>query len=74
MTRPRKTKSLFEGHIATKGKVEYQFKVFGGITIVFIEIKLPTGTQTERLNAVAQVMAECEVMVPVFELYAYMHY
>src|SRR2546421_4840960 len=32
------------GRIATKGRVEYQFKIFGGITVLFIEVKLQFGS------------------------------
>jgi hypothetical protein len=52
--------TLFEGRITTKGRVEYQFKSFGGITVVFIEVKLNIGNSTERLDCFAQVIAECD--------------
>ena len=43
--------TLLEGRITTNGRIEYQFKTFGGITVVFIiEIKLNLGTPTERIN------------------------
>ena len=52
--------TLLEGRITTKGRMEYQFKKFGGITVVFIEVKLNVGNSTERLNYFAQVIAECD--------------
>lgn len=48
------------GHNATRGRIEYQFKVFGGLTFVFIEVKLEVGSAEEHLNAVAQVIAESD--------------
>ena len=45
-----------------KGCIEYQFKTYGGITVVFIEVKLEIGNLTERLNFFAQVIAECDGM------------
>jgi hypothetical protein len=46
-----------------KGRIEYQFSTYGGITVVFIEAKLDIGSLTERLNCIAQVIAECDGMV-----------
>ena len=57
------TETILEGRIATKGPIEYQFQTYGGVTIVFIEVKLEIGGLTERLNCVAQVIAECDGMV-----------
>jgi hypothetical protein len=48
------------GHIATKGRIEYHFKVMGCITVLFIEVKLTIGSNSERLNAIAQVIAEVD--------------
>jgi len=31
------------GRITTKGRVEYQFRVFGGLTVVYIEIEIKLG-------------------------------
>ena len=50
--------------MTTKGRIEYQFKTYGGITVVFIEVKLNIGNETELLNCFAQVIAECDSMVP----------
>ena len=52
-----------EGRIATKGRIEYQFQTYGGVTILFIEVKLGIGGLAERLDCVAQVIAECDGMV-----------
>jgi hypothetical protein len=52
--------AILEGKIITKGRIEYQFKIYGGVTVVFIEVKLDTGSLTERLNCYAQVIAECD--------------
>ena len=54
--------SLLEGKIASKGRMEYQFKVFGGITVLFIEVKLNIGSLSERLDYIAQVIAEANSM------------
>ena len=51
---------MLEGKIATKGRIEYQFKTYGGVTVVFIEVKRDVGSLTERLNYYAQVIAECD--------------
>ena len=55
--------TILEGRITTKGRIEYQFQTYGGVTVVFIEVKLETGGFAERLNCVAQVIAECDGMV-----------
>jgi len=54
--------AILEGRITTKGRIEYQFKTYGGITVIFIEVKLDIGSLTERLNCYAQVIAECDGM------------
>ena len=51
---------MLEGRITTKGRVEYLFQIYGGITVIFIEVKLDIGNLTERLNCYAQVIAECD--------------
>lgn len=51
--------TLLEGRLTTKGRIEYQFKIYGVITVVFIEAKIDIGNLTERLNCFAQVIAEC---------------
>lgn len=49
-----------QGRMATRGRVEYQFKVCGALTILFIEVKLQIGSGEERLNAIGQVIAEAD--------------
>jgi hypothetical protein len=56
--------TTLEGRITTKGRIEYQFKTYGGITVVFLEAKLEIGSSTERSNSFAQVIAECDGMIP----------
>jgi len=55
--------TLLEGRMTTKGRIEYQFNACGGITVVFIEVKIEIGNTAERLNHFAQVIAECDGMV-----------
>ena len=55
-----KPEEILEGRITTKGRIEYLFKTYGGITVVFIEVKLNIGNLAERLNCYAQVIAECD--------------
>jgi hypothetical protein len=43
--------------MATKGRVEYHFVVFGGVSLL---VKFELGTGEERANAVGQVIAECD--------------
>ncbi|KAI9772380.1 MAG: hypothetical protein M1839_002459 [Geoglossum umbratile] len=52
--------SMLEGKIASKGRIEYQFKTFGGVTVLFIEVKLSIGSLRERLDCIAQVIAEAD--------------
>ncbi|KAN0082202.1 hypothetical protein V8E54_003500 [Elaphomyces granulatus] len=52
--------TILEGRLTTKGRIEYQFQTYGAINVVFIEVKLEIGGQSERLNFVAQVIAECD--------------
>jgi len=43
-----------------QGRIEYFFKTFGAVAILFIEMKLKVGNDAERLRAIAQVIAECD--------------
>ncbi len=45
-----------KGHITTR----YYFKTFGTILVVFVKVKLKIGSVEEHLNAIAQVIAECD--------------
>lgn len=56
-----KPESMIPGRIASQGRIEYYFKIFGVIATVFIEVKRKIGdTGTDRLDAIAQVIAECD--------------
>ena len=50
------------GRTATRGRSVCQFKVFGVLTVVYVEFKLEIGSRDERLNAVAQLIAEADGM------------
>jgi hypothetical protein len=54
--------SIMPGRLPTTGRIEYQFKVWGALTVLFIEVKLEIGSSQERQNAVAQVIAEADGM------------
>ncbi len=49
-----------QARIATRGRIEYYYKVFGGVTVLFIEVQSKVGSGVEHLNQVAQVIAECD--------------
>ena len=55
-----KPEVILESKIITKGRIEYQFKTYGGVTVIFIEVKRDVGSLTVRLNYYAQVIAECD--------------
>ena len=46
--------------ISTKGRIKYQFVTFSGVTLVFVEVMLGTGSREEYLNAIAQIIAESD--------------
>ena len=50
-------------NLETKGRIKYLFQTYGGVTIIFIKVKLEIGGLTESLNCVAPVIAECDGMV-----------
>jgi hypothetical protein len=52
--------TIIMGRLTTKGRIEYHFRVFRGLSVLVIEVKLSLGTSEERRNAVAQVIAECD--------------
>jgi hypothetical protein len=54
--------SVIQGRISTRGRIEYHFLVFGELSLLVIEVKFRLGTGDERLNAIAQVIAECDGM------------
>jgi hypothetical protein len=51
---------LFNTPMTTKDRIKYQFTIYGGVTVVFIQVKLNVGSLAERLNYYAQVIAECD--------------
>jgi hypothetical protein len=55
-----KPEEMLEGRITTKDRIEYLFKTYGGITVIFIGVKLDIGNLAEHLNCYAQVIAECD--------------
>jgi len=48
------------GRIGTRGRIKYCFKVFGAVAILCVEMKPRVGNEEERLDAIAQVIAECD--------------
>lgn len=60
--------SIMQGRITTKGRVEYQSKVCGALTILFVEVKLRLGSYDERLNAIAQVVERMAVLPMFYEI------
>lgn len=52
--------STISGRIAMKGRIKHYFRAFGSVSVLFIEIKLRIGSTKERLDAIAQVIAECD--------------
>ena len=51
--------SIIPDRMATKGRIQYHFKAFGALTtILFIELKRQTGSDEERCDAIAQLIAE----------------
>jgi hypothetical protein len=52
--------SVIQGRISTRGQIEYYF--FGEISLLVIEVKFRLRTSDERLNAIAQIIAECDGM------------
>lgn len=51
--------STIKGHIATKDRMVYYFKIINTIAILFVEANLNSTSGYERLNAIAQIIAEC---------------
>ena len=52
--------STIEGRIATKDRVQYHFTAIRSTVLVLIEVKFKIGNAKERLDAVAQIIAECD--------------
>jgi hypothetical protein len=56
----RNLPDTIEGCVTTKERMEYHFQAIGSISVLFIEVKLRIGSGKERLDAVDQVIAECD--------------
>ncbi|KAF8535858.1 hypothetical protein BDD12DRAFT_750529 [Trichophaea hybrida] len=50
--------TMIQGRITTQGRIEYQFRSFDSLIVLFIELKMFVGDLNERMNAIAQVLAE----------------
>jgi hypothetical protein len=50
--------------MSVKGRIEYYYIVLGGLSLLVIEVKYILGNAQERLNAIAQVIAECDGTQP----------
>lgn len=48
------------GRIASRGRIEYQYMSLGWTALIFVEIKLDYGNNNVRMDAIAQVIAECD--------------
>ena len=53
---------MIYSRITARGRIEYYFLVFGGHSILVIEVNYKLGDADERLDAIAQVVAECDGM------------
>lgn len=54
--------STIEGRLISLGRIEYLFQVFGGIALLFIEVKYNLTDGKEYLDAVARVIAQANGM------------
>ena len=43
-----------------RDRVDYQFRTCGILTVVFVQVDLHIGGDGDRLNAIAQVIKECD--------------
>jgi hypothetical protein len=50
--------SSIEGRFTTGGRIEYYFVTFGSVSVLVIEVK--HRIMSNRLNAIAQAIAECD--------------
>jgi ABC-type sugar transport system substrate-binding protein len=55
--------TLLESDTTKSGRVEYQYTVAGGISVLFIGIELKVGNNRERLEYFGQAIAECIGMI-----------
>lgn len=63
--------STIPGRIGAAGCIEYLFKAFGSVAaILCVEAKFKRGSPNEPLDAIAQVIAECNGMLTRFRIIA----
>ncbi|KAF5383286.1 hypothetical protein D9615_004800 [Tricholomella constricta] len=46
--------------VGMQGRIEHLFKIFGAVAILFVEVKLKVRNEIERVEAIAQAIAECD--------------
>jgi hypothetical protein len=51
--------SITSGYMTAERRIKYQLSVFGGLSVLVIEMKRAYGTVRERYDAIGQVIAEC---------------
>jgi hypothetical protein len=49
-----------EDAMTKRGRIEYQYKAFGRVTVLFIEVRLQLGNRVEQLHFFAHVIAEAD--------------
>jgi hypothetical protein len=49
--------SFLESRMTTKGRVEYYFRAINSVAVLFVEFKYQIGGASERLGAIAQIIA-----------------
>jgi len=49
-----------EGRVTTKGRVEYCFRAFRSVVFLLVKFKFKLVGPKDRLDAIAQVIAECD--------------
>ncbi|TDL16563.1 hypothetical protein BD410DRAFT_731203 [Rickenella mellea] len=52
--------SIIYGRLTTKGRIEYHFKTFGAVAILFVEVKHLIRSLNDKMDAIGQVIAECD--------------
>ncbi|KAH8816501.1 hypothetical protein F5884DRAFT_829694 [Xylogone sp. PMI_703] len=57
--------ALIEGRLTTNGRIVYQFKIYGGISVVFIQVKPKSGSKAERLDFLAQSLQNVKVKIKI---------
>jgi len=56
----RTSESIIEGRVTKRGKIEHYLRAFGPVSVLIVELKLKVWNDKERLDAIAQVIAECD--------------